>query len=133
MQLVVCIYETFVRPVYEYAGEIGGEKEWRDAEVLQRLAGRMILGVSRATANEVVQGELGWWSVRGRLDMLRLLYFGKLCSEKSRIVQNVYRNSRSRAEGGDKRVWAFYTRKIMVELGLEEKWRMEEVGDLNSG
>ena len=37
------IYETFVRPVCEYAGEILGERTWEEAEVLQRRVGRMIL------------------------------------------------------------------------------------------
>lgn len=68
--------------VCEYAGEVFGDKKWREAEVLQRKAGRMILGVGDGVANEVVQGELGWWRVRGRLDMLRLRYFQKLAKDQ---------------------------------------------------
>ena len=75
----------------------------------------------------MVQGELGWWSV---IDMLRLMYFGKLCSERSRIVKSIYRYSRSREERGNKRAWAYYTGQVMCELGLEDEWRLGEVADL---
>jgi len=39
------MYEFVVRPVFEYVGDIGGEKKWKQIEIFQRMAGRMILGV----------------------------------------------------------------------------------------
>ena len=121
------IYETFVRPVCEYAGEVLGGVGWKEAEVLQRRAGRMILSVGEGVANEVVQGELGWWTVKGRLDMLRLMYYAKLTIEKSPVVRGVYEACRARAEAGRKNTWCAYTRKLLVELGLEEEWETGEV------
>ena len=60
----------------------------------------MILSVGDAVANEVVQGELGWWTVKGRLDMLRLMYYAKLTKEQSDVVRSVYECGRSRADAG---------------------------------
>jgi hypothetical protein len=45
---------------------------------LQLLAGRLALGVGREIANEVVRGELGWWTMRARREYLRILYWGKV-------------------------------------------------------
>ena len=131
------MYETFVRPVYEYAGEVGAEK-WKEIEVFHRYAGRLILGVSQATANEVVQGELGWWTVGARFDYLRLVYYGKLCSEQmhmpshiSKLVAGVFRESRARAKEGNKKVWCAYTCQLMCSLGLKEEWQTGQVGELH--
>ena len=44
---------------------------------------------------------------------------------RSRIVWSVYRAAR-----GDKRAWAYYTRQIMIELGLEQEWETGQIGDL---
>ena len=52
-------------------------------------------------ANEVVLGELGWWTMKGRRDFLRLNYWGKIVGAMShkRLVYQVYRESRSRYDG----------------------------------
>ena len=48
----------------EYAAEMDSGR-WPAAEALQRWAGRMCLGVGRSVVNEVVQGDLDWWTVQG--------------------------------------------------------------------
>ena len=42
-----------VRSICGYAGEVGAEK-WKEVEILQRHAVRLILVVSQAKANEVL-------------------------------------------------------------------------------
>ena len=64
-----------MRPVLEYGAEVDSG-EWEEAEKLQRMAGRMSIGVTKV-ANEVVRGELGWWTMRGRREYLRIVYWGK--------------------------------------------------------
>ena len=76
------IFETLVRPVVEYAGELEGGA-WEEAERIQLLAGRLVLGVGKEMANEVVRGDLGWWTLRGRRDCLRLVFWGKLVRGKA--------------------------------------------------
>ena len=66
------LYETLVRLVLEYAVEIDSGR-WSAAEALQRWAGGMCLGVGRSVANEVVQGDLSWWTVQGMREYLRLV------------------------------------------------------------
>ena len=40
--------------------------------------GKRILKVNEKTANGVVLGELGWWPLKARRDMIRLRYWRKL-------------------------------------------------------
>ena len=59
--------------------------------------GKMILRCSSKMANEVVQGELGWWSLKGRRDMLRLKYWGKVVGMgDNRLVRQIYNDSSTR-------------------------------------
>ncbi len=69
--------------------------KWDEAEVVQREMGRMILRCSSKMANEVVMGELGWWRLKGRRDLLRLKFWGRVGEmEESRLVKQVYEESR---------------------------------------
>jgi hypothetical protein len=52
-------WQVLVRPVLEYGAEIWGEKTWKEGEGLQIEMGRRVLGVSKMTTREVIQGELG--------------------------------------------------------------------------
>jgi hypothetical protein len=78
---------------------------------------------------------LGWWSMRGRRDMLRLRFWGKIVlMGEERTTKRIYRVSRKRhMEGvGEKgRIvdnWCRYTHKIMEELGLKKEWESEKIG-----
>ena len=53
---------------------VGGDK-WEQAEKVQREMGKMILRCSSKMANEVVLGELGWWTLKRRRDFLILNYW----------------------------------------------------------
>ena len=74
VEAAVKTWKILVRPLVEYDSEIWGVETWREAETLQRNMGRRILGLKRSTNNEVVYGELGWWPLRARRDLLRLRY-----------------------------------------------------------
>ena len=54
-----------------------GDVKWEQAEQVQREMGKIILRCSSKMANEVVLGELGWWTLKGRRDFLTLNYGGK--------------------------------------------------------
>ena len=69
-------WEVLVRPVLEYGCEIWGEGKWREAEALQSLMGKRILGVSKMTSGAVVRGELDWWRMEARRDLARLRFWG---------------------------------------------------------
>ena len=58
------VWNALVRPVLEYGAVVWGDVKWEEAEGVQREMGKMILGCSSSMANEVVLGELGWWTLK---------------------------------------------------------------------
>ena len=125
------LWETIVRPVLEYGSEVDSGK-WEDAELLQRVAGRMCLGVGTTIPNTVVRGELGWWTMRARREYLRLVYWGKIISGvKDGMVRSVYDGGRERVWLGraSKGEWCVETKRLLLELGLRHVWETEVVGD----
>jgi hypothetical protein len=130
----VRIWQALVRPVLEYGAEVWESErdcKWIEAERIQLLMGKRILACSKSMCDEVVRGELGWWSMRGRRLKLRIGFWGKMVSmRESRKAKQIYKESRRRyVDEGDSN-WASYTHAIMKEVGLEEEWQQEEVGDL---
>jgi hypothetical protein len=124
------LWETLVLSVLEYGAEVDSGR-WEEAEVLQRWAGRMCLGVGREVPNEVVMGDLGWWTVRGRREYLRLTYWGKVVREmKGNMVRAVYEEGRKRMEAGTagKGEWCVETARLLREMGMGEEWDSEKVG-----
>ena len=63
-----------MRPVAEYGAAIWGEDRWDEMEKIQRDMGTRILGLEQSTSNEVILGEMGWWTMQARRVMLRLRY-----------------------------------------------------------
>ena len=102
--------------------------KWEEAEAVQREMGKMILRCSSKMANEVVLGELGWWTLKARRDLLRLKFWGKIVSKmsSSRLVKQVYEDSRAHYEAGQSSRWCKYTHALLTELGMEEVWQQEE-------
>ena len=126
------LWGTLVCPVMEYGAEVDSGA-WEDAELMQRLAGRMCLGVGREVPNVVVRGELGWWTVRARREYLRLSYWGKVVREPvGGMVRDVYEEGRRRVERGEagKGEWCVETKRLLGELGLGEVWVTESVGGM---
>ena len=119
------VWNALVRPVLEYGAVVWGEVKWEEAEAVQREMGKMILRCSSMMANEVVLGELGWWTLKARRDLLRLKFWGKIVSRmsSSRLVKQVYADSRARYEAGQISRWCKYTHALLQELGMEEVWQ----------
>ncbi len=85
------VWKALVRPIAEYGAEIWGDERWEEMEKIQRMMGKRILGLNQSTHNEVVLGELGWWKMKARRDMLRLRYWRKLIlMKKERLPRKVY-------------------------------------------
>ena len=98
---------------------------WEEAEKLQRDMGKRILGLMGSTNNEVIQGELGWWTMKARRDMLRLRYWWKILNMgRERLTRRVYEWDLRCS--GEKR-WTAQTRKLLIELGLGREWERQEV------
>ena len=86
--------------------------------------GRRILGLRENANNEVIYGELGWWTLRTRRDLLRLRYWKKLLSMKdSRLTKMVYQWERKQDVPNS---WAASTKKLLCELDLAEYWEHQD-------
>ena len=88
-------WDVLVRPILEYGAEIWGEKKWKEGENLQMEMGRRILGVSKMTTREVIQGELGWNRISSRRIFSRLNFWNKIVNMKSRLIYKIYRIRRN--------------------------------------
>jgi hypothetical protein len=132
----VIIWKSVVRSVLEYGCEIWGESVLPQFEKIQLEMGRKILRCGPRMNGEVIQGELGWWSMRARRDELRLRYWRKILEmEPERIPRLLYEQSRTRLEAEIKednirtKTWCEYTKRLLDELGLTVYWRENKVPD----
>jgi hypothetical protein len=88
---------------------------------------RMILKCSPKMTNEAVLGELGWWTLKGRRDLLRLKYYGKIVRMgEDRLVKQVYAESRKRLEEGKQSKWCADTKAILHNMGMGEAWTKQQ-------
>src|SRR6185503_9757397 len=124
VKAAINLYQALVRSVLEYG--VWGEGE--EGERVQREMGRRILRCHGKTCNEAVQGELGWWTLTGRLDFLRLKYWIRLCllGEK-RMVRQVYLVSRREYFQKGKQNWCAGMHKLIIKYELQAIWLNEQL------
>src|SRR6185436_9763415 len=85
------LYYALVRSVLEYGAAVWGRGRWEEGEKVQREMGRRILRCHSKTCNEAVQGELGWWRLSTRRDLLRLKYWINLIlMDDGRLPKRMY-------------------------------------------
>jgi hypothetical protein len=128
----VHLWQGLIRPTLEYAAEVWHRGKWEEAEQVQRSMGKRILGCRQKTTNEAVLGELGWWTMEGRRDLLMVCYWAKICRmDESRLVRRVY-EVRKQARGKKRSSWCAKVEEILHRLGVGDKWDSEEVGSHES-
>ena len=127
------VWKSLVRSRLEYAAVLmddGDSKPWEEAEVIQRRMARTILGVPKTTTSLAVLGELGWWPLKARRDMLRLRYWAKLVRMyEGRCTKKMYKVCRREAQDPmcTYRNWCHYTKELLEDLGMSAIWRSEKV------
>ena len=90
----VRVYRALVQPLLEYAAEITSLQPWPGAEALHARTAKRILQCPFRASNTAVRGELGWMSMEGRWQLLRVGFWGKLQSmPASRPARQVYDES----------------------------------------
>ena len=99
------------------------EKGWKEGENLQLEMGRRVLGVSKMTTKEVIQGELGLGRLSSRRIILRLRFWSKIIKmKKNRLIYKIYKKRREEfVKGGkrDKQNWCYWTWRYLKDLNLE--------------
>ena len=123
------LWISMVRPLLEYGVEVWGGGGWEEAERIQNLAGRTLLGLPKTTAVEVIRGDLGWLSMKARRDLKLLKYWGRLlCMEDSRLVKQIYRHCKTKMTGL-KTSFCYHIQNLLISLNLEHVWFSEEIGE----
>ena len=114
----------------EYAAEIWGDEHWKEGEGLQSEMGRRILRCSPFATIAAIRGDLGWWSLRSRRDLKKLIYFCHILSlPEERLLKQAYFMSR---DSGRKVNWAGRIKKILAKYGLQAVWEDErKIWDLD--
>jgi hypothetical protein len=125
------IWKALVRPTMEAAAEVMGEGKWAEAEAIQLRMGRKILRCSRSTNREAVLGELGWWSMEARRDMLRLLFWRRLViMSEARVTKKIFRQGKqgyAQGKDGVRKGWGVDTKRVFEKYGIGERFDSEEV------
>ena len=128
VKAAVGLWKALVLPILEYAAEIWGENEWKEAEILQRTMAKRILGMKERSANEVGLGDLGQWTLKTRRYMIRLIYWQNILNMKNkRLPELIYDWEKENKENENS--WIAYTKKLLMELNIEEYWDMQEINN----
>ena len=135
------LYKALVLPVLEYGSEVWGNCEWEEAELLQRAVARRILGAKQSTSIPFLMGELGWWPLAARRDLLRLKFWWRLVNmPMTRGVKIAYQYCKSKFQASmasgrnlgrlkkHSMNWCEYTFSLLKELQLENVFWSEDVG-----
>ena len=125
------VWDAIGRPVMEYGAEVWANAYWREGERALMRLGRRLMGVRKNTNQEVIQGELGLWRMKGRWDLARLRLWRKLVEGKNVLASWVYRQSRLEFEQEgrtDTGSWCWYTWQVLKSIGREMDWDVEHVG-----
>src|SRR6185295_10123289 len=96
--------------------------------------GRKVLGVSKMTTKEVIQGEMGLGLMSNRRILLRLRFWYNIVKNmnKDRLVYQIYKQRREefiKDEKKDKKNWCYWTWKFLKDLHLEHIWESENINE----
>jgi len=121
--LGVRVYQALVRPLMEYAAEITSLYPWPAAESLQSRVAKRILQCPFRASNTAARGELGWITLEGRWQALRVGFLSKLLRMSGdRPARQVYNESIS----------VFHsmaaTHEGVVAVPAEEGWPIQRAG-----
>ena len=115
------LWESLVRSVVEYGCQIWGDEAWLEGEKLLHDAGRRILRCASNASLPAIRGELGLWTLRGRRDLKKLMYFAHILSlPDDRLVKQAYYLSKKRKDL--KSNWCGRIKQILAKYDLSYLW-----------
>lgn len=92
--LGVQVYQALVRPLLEYAAEVVSVQPWPAAERVQSRVAKRILQCPWRASTVACRGELGWMTLEGRWQQLRVSFWGRLQRmDADRPARRVYDES----------------------------------------
>jgi len=85
--------------------------------------GRKILRCPSQTTSAAVQGELGWWTMLSRRDLLKLRYWiHLLLTEDTRLIKRVYKHSKHIYQTTKRNNWAKIIHELTKKYNLSHLW-----------
>src|ERR1700722_17159505 len=109
----------------------GGKRDGKKGRICRWRWGGGVLGVSKMTTREVIQGELGLSKISSRRILVRLKFWYKIINmNKTRLIYKIYRQRKNELiQGGskDKKNWCYWTWKFLKSLNLEHLWKSDKV------
>ena len=114
----VMLWKSLVRSILEYGCEIWGKEQWLEGEQVQADMAKKILRCSTMSTREALLGDLGWWTLQGRRNYKKRLYWFHVNTlDDSRLIKRVYLVSRSHASS-----WAETIHKMLDMYGRTHLW-----------
>ena len=96
-------------------------------ERLQLQIGKALLGVGKSCAIEVVRGDLGWYPMATRMDLMRLkLWIKMLKMPKERLTRKVFEHRRQTSTNKHNS-WCWKIKQILSSLNMEHIWGSEDI------
>ena len=120
------VWEALVRSHLEYAGVVWKET-WRDKREFEQIQADMakrILRCSPFTTREAMYGDLGWWTLEGRRNYKKLVFWYNLMTlGDERILKKVYLVTKRIG----KKSWAHSIKDVLETYGLANLWSDEQL------
>ena len=87
----ISLWQAVVRSTLDYGSQIWGKEKWPEGEQVQANMAIRILRCSPMTTREAMYGDLGWWTLQGRRNFSKLIYWWHILTmEDNRLVKKVY-------------------------------------------
>ena len=84
-------YESYVCPVLDYSSETWGYINATKIDSVQNKAMRVFLGVHRYAANQMLEGDMGWFPSKTRRKINMLRFWNHLINMNGeRLPQNLF-------------------------------------------
>jgi hypothetical protein len=126
-QPTIKLWQGLIRPVLEFGAEVWPSESnhvWKEAQQLQQKIAKRILQCNSTTTNEAVLGELGWWKLETRRDLIRLKYWNKILNmNNNRMTKKIYNENRRTHELSGEKNWSSYTHTLLSKYNLESYWK----------
>ena len=116
----VMLWQALVRSGLEYGCVVWGKEQWLEGEQVQADMAKKILRCSTMSTREALLGDLGWWSLQGRRNLKKLIYWFHLATlDNSNLVRRVYLVTKQQ---GKKSSWAHIIHGLLDKYGLSRLW-----------
>ena len=120
-------FESYVCPVLDYSSEVWGSVMGQKIDAVQNKAMRVFLGVHKFAANQMLDGDMGWYpsKLRRKISMLRL--WNRLLKMNNIRLPKLIFEREFQLNGK----WCQTIRNILKEINMEEFYDGKQICNLD--